>query len=56
MDQMLEIDVHDMAHGGEAVGRHDGKAIFVAEQSPVNGFGFRSLPRRAPGLAPGWKK
>ncbi len=34
MDPTVEIDVHDMAHGGEGVGRHDGKAVFVAGAIP----------------------
>ncbi len=32
--RMVDLDVHDMAHGGEAVGRHDGKAVFVAGAIP----------------------
>jgi 23S rRNA (uracil1939-C5)-methyltransferase len=30
----VEIDIHDMAHGGEAVGRHHGKAVFVGGAIP----------------------
>jgi 23S rRNA (uracil1939-C5)-methyltransferase len=29
MDKYLQVQLTDMAHGGEAVGRHAGKAIFV---------------------------
>ena len=32
--RVVDLDVHDMAHGGEAVGRHDGKAVFVAGAIP----------------------
>ena len=32
--RVVELDVHDMAHGGEAVGRYDGKAVFVAGAIP----------------------
>jgi len=31
---MIELHPHDMAHGGEAVARHDGKAHFVAGAMP----------------------
>ena len=31
---MIELHPHDMAHGGEAVARHDGKAYFVAGAMP----------------------
>ena len=34
MDRLVEVDVHDLAHGGEAVGRHEGKAIFVGGAIP----------------------
>lgn len=34
MDPTVEIDIHDMAHGGEGVGRRDGKAVFVAGAIP----------------------
>jgi 23S rRNA (uracil1939-C5)-methyltransferase len=30
----VEVDVHDMAHGGEAVGRYQGKTIFVGGAIP----------------------
>lgn len=30
----VEIDLHDMAHGGEAVGRFQGKAVFVGGAIP----------------------
>jgi 23S rRNA (uracil1939-C5)-methyltransferase len=29
MDKYLQVQLTDVAHGGEAVGRHEGKAIFV---------------------------
>ncbi|MGZ8755121.1 MAG: TRAM domain-containing protein, partial [Acidimicrobiia bacterium] len=31
---MAEFHVDDMAHGGEAVGRHEGKAVFVGGAIP----------------------
>jgi 23S rRNA (uracil1939-C5)-methyltransferase len=31
---MIELHPHDMAHGGEAVARHDGKAHFIAGAMP----------------------
>lgn len=34
MGGMAEFDVDDMAHGGEAVGRHEGKAVFVGGAIP----------------------
>lgn len=34
MDTALEVQPHDMAHGGEAVARVDGKTIFVAGAMP----------------------
>ena len=30
----VEVDLHDMANGGEAVGRHEGKTIFVGGAIP----------------------
>jgi 23S rRNA (uracil1939-C5)-methyltransferase len=34
MDRLVEVDIHDLAHGGEAVGRHEGKAVFVGGAIP----------------------
>lgn len=34
MSQPIEVELSDMAHGGEAVGRVDGKAVFVAGALP----------------------
>lgn len=34
MEQPLEVQPHDMAHGGEAVARFDGKTIFVSGAMP----------------------
>jgi 23S rRNA (uracil1939-C5)-methyltransferase len=31
---MIELHPHDMAHGGEAVARHDGKAYFIPGAMP----------------------
>ena len=33
-DRLIEVDLHDMAHGGEAVGRFEGKAVFVGGAIP----------------------
>ncbi|MDH3261049.1 MAG: class I SAM-dependent RNA methyltransferase [Acidimicrobiia bacterium] len=33
-DGPVEIDLYDMAHGGEAVGRHHGKTVFVGGAIP----------------------
>ena len=33
-DPGVDLDVHDMAHGGEGVGRYEGKAVFVAGAIP----------------------
>ena len=34
IDRLVEVDIHDLAHGGEAVGRHEGKAVFVGGAIP----------------------
>ncbi len=34
MDQIIEVTLDAIAHGGEAIGRHDGKAIFVPYAIP----------------------
>jgi 23S rRNA (uracil1939-C5)-methyltransferase len=31
---MIELHPHDIAHGGEAVARHDGKAYFIPGAMP----------------------
>lgn len=33
-EPVIEVDLHDMAHGGEAVGRYEGKAVFVGGAIP----------------------
>lgn len=33
-DRLVEVEIHDLAHGGEGVGRHEGKAVFVAGAIP----------------------
>ena len=34
MEQTIELTLDAIAHGGEAIGRHDGKAIFVPYAIP----------------------
>ena len=34
MESPLEVQPHDMAHGGEAVARVDGKTVFVSGAMP----------------------
>ena len=34
MDRIIELTLDGIAHGGEALGRHDGKVIFVPYAIP----------------------
>ena len=46
MTQPIEINLDAIAHGGEAIGRHAGKAVFVPYAIPVSACESRSSRRR----------
>src|SRR5690242_9467923 len=45
-DDLLEMDVVDLAYGGDAVGRHNGRAIFVPGAIPGERVRLRVVSER----------